>query len=74
LTEAEDATKTAGAAGPTNLAFRAMAQQRAGWSAAARATLKRLRELMHQPRWANDAEARASAAEAEETLALAGVR
>jgi tetratricopeptide (TPR) repeat protein len=53
---------------PTTLAFLAMAHQQLGHKAQAQATLARLREVMKQPRWANDAEAQGFLHEAEEPI------
>jgi hypothetical protein len=54
--------------GPAALAGLAMAQHRLGQEGPAQATLARLREVMKQPRWANNAEARGLAREAESLL------
>jgi tetratricopeptide (TPR) repeat protein len=50
------------------LAFLAMAQHQLGQREQAQATLDRLREVMHQPRSANDAQAQGFLLEAEELL------
>jgi tetratricopeptide (TPR) repeat protein len=50
---------------PGDLAFLAMAQHQLGKTDEAKAMLGRLRELMKQPRWANDAEAQGFLREAE---------
>jgi tetratricopeptide (TPR) repeat protein len=50
------------------LAFLAMTQHRLGQKEQAQATLDRLREVMHQPRSANDAQAQGFLREAEELL------
>jgi WD40 repeat protein/serine/threonine protein kinase len=53
---------------PSDLAFLAMAQQQRGQKDQAGATLARLREVMKQPRWAQDAEAQGFLREAEELI------
>src|SRR5439155_15573313 len=53
---------------PGSLAFQARAQHQLGQKDEAKTTLGRLREVMKQERWANDAEAQASLHEAEELI------
>jgi Tfp pilus assembly protein PilF len=53
---------------PADLAFLAMALYQLGKKDEAKSPLSRLRELMRQPRWANDAEAQSLLREAEEAL------
>jgi tetratricopeptide (TPR) repeat protein len=53
---------------PANLAFLAMAQHRIDKHEEAKATLARLREVMKQEPWANDAEAQGFLREAEELI------
>jgi tetratricopeptide (TPR) repeat protein len=53
---------------PASLAFLAMAQHRIDKNEEAKATLARLREVMKQERWANDAEAQGFLREAEELI------
>jgi WD40 repeat protein len=50
---------------PSDVAFLAMSQHQLGKKDEAKAMLSRLRELMEQPRWAKDAEARSFLREAE---------
>jgi hypothetical protein len=61
LTKGDDGT-------PEVLAFRAMAQHRAGQGPDARATLEQLRRTMKQPEWATNTEARGFLHEAETLL------
>jgi tetratricopeptide (TPR) repeat protein len=53
---------------PAHLAFLTMAHHHLGMKNEAKATLARLREVMKQERWANDADAQGFLREAEETL------
>jgi hypothetical protein len=53
---------------PEDLAFLAMAQHQLGQKERAQATFLRLREIMKQPRWAEDAEAQGFLREAQEVL------
>jgi tetratricopeptide (TPR) repeat protein len=53
---------------PEDLAFLAMAQHQLGQKERAQATFLRLREIMKQPRWAEDAEAQGFLREAEAVL------
>jgi hypothetical protein len=53
---------------PEDLAFIAMAHHQLGHKEQARATLARMREVMKQPRWAQDAESQACLREAEELI------
>jgi WD40 repeat protein/tRNA A-37 threonylcarbamoyl transferase component Bud32 len=53
---------------PGNLAYVAMAQHQLGRHDEARATLRRLRELMQEPKWKGDEETEAALREAEELL------
>jgi WD40 repeat protein/serine/threonine protein kinase len=53
---------------PTTLAFLAMTQHQLGQGQNAQTTMSRVRQLMQQPRWANNVEAKAAIAEAEELL------
>jgi hypothetical protein len=55
-----------------NLAFLAMARHQLGQKGQARETLRRLREVMRQPRWANDAGRQGFLREAEELLQAKG--
>jgi tetratricopeptide (TPR) repeat protein len=57
---------------PTYLAFLAMARHQLGHKEQAQANLRRLREVMKQPRWANDAQSQAFLREAEELLRAKG--
>jgi WD40 repeat protein len=57
---------------PADLAFLAMARHRLGQKEQAQATLRRLREVMQQLRWANDAECQGFLREAEELLQAKG--
>jgi hypothetical protein len=61
-----DATEAG--ARPADLAFLAIAQHRLGQQEQAQATLRRLREALQQPRWANDGESQGFLREAEELL------
>jgi hypothetical protein len=54
---------------PADLAFLAMAHQQLGHKEQAQATLVRLRGVMKQSRWAQDAEAQGFLREAEELIA-----
>jgi hypothetical protein len=58
-----------GKSSPTALAFLAMAHHHLGQRDQARAALDRLREILEQPRWAKDAEARDVGHEAEALIA-----
>jgi len=53
---------------PADLAFLAMAHQQLGHKEQAQATLVRLRGVMKQSRWAQDAEAQGFLREAEQVL------
>jgi hypothetical protein len=53
---------------PADLAFLAMAQHQLGRKDEAKATLARLRDVMKQPRWANDAEAQGFLHEADHLI------
>jgi tetratricopeptide (TPR) repeat protein len=53
---------------PANLAFLAMAQRRIDKNEEAKATLARLREVIKQERWANEAETQGFLREAEELI------
>jgi tetratricopeptide (TPR) repeat protein len=53
---------------PSDLAFLAIAQHQLGQKERTQATFLRLREIMKQPRWAEDAEAQGFLREAEEVL------
>jgi hypothetical protein len=53
---------------PSDLAFLAMAQHQLGKKDEAKVMLGRLREVMKQPRWANNAEAKGFLREAEELI------
>jgi WD40 repeat protein/tRNA A-37 threonylcarbamoyl transferase component Bud32 len=68
LTRAGKLNAATGGARPADLAFTAMAQFQRGRRKQALTTLRRLREVMKQPRWARDEEARACVREAEELL------
>ena len=60
--------KSSGQPHPIVLAFLAMAQQQLGQRDAARATLTRLRELMQQPPFKDNAEAQSFLREAAELI------
>jgi hypothetical protein len=66
LTRSEKLNTTKDGPEPTDLAFLAMARHQLGQKEQARATLRRLREVMQQPRWANDPECQGFLREAEE--------
>jgi WD40 repeat protein len=68
LTQAEKLTTDKEGPEPGCLAFLAMTRHRLGQKEAARTTLERLREVMRQPRWANDDQRRGLLREAEELL------
>jgi WD40 repeat protein/Flp pilus assembly protein TadD len=53
---------------PADLAFLALAQHQLGKKVEAKATFRRLREAMKQPRWANNAESQSFLREAEELI------
>jgi hypothetical protein len=55
---------------PSDLAFLALAHQQLGHKEQARAALARLRAVMEQPRWAQDAEARNFLREAEQSIEI----
>jgi Tfp pilus assembly protein PilF len=68
LTQSERLNATKDGSLPADLAFLAMAQHRLGKKDEAKTTLDRLREIMKQARWTDDAEAQGFLREAEETL------
>jgi tetratricopeptide (TPR) repeat protein len=68
LRQAEKLNTTKEGPSPADLAFLAMAQHRLGQKEQATATLRRLREVMKQPRWATNAESQGVLREAEGLL------
>jgi tRNA A-37 threonylcarbamoyl transferase component Bud32 len=68
LEESEKLNATKDGSIPGDLAFLAMAHQQLGHKEQANAMLTRLREVMKQPRWVNDAEAQDLLREAEELI------
>jgi WD40 repeat protein len=70
LTRASQLNAASGAAHPADLAFLAMAHHQLGQRDQAKQALRQLREVMHQPQWANLDDAQAFLREAEATLQL----
>jgi dipeptidyl aminopeptidase/acylaminoacyl peptidase/Flp pilus assembly protein TadD len=68
LTQSEKLNATKDGSEPTDLAFQAMARHQLGQKELAQSILRRLREVMRQPRWVNDAERQGFVREAEEVL------
>jgi WD40 repeat protein len=68
LQRSEKLNATKEGSDPWDLAFLAMSRYRLGQTEQAQATLRRLREVMRQPRWANDAERQGFLREAEHLL------
>jgi WD40 repeat protein/tRNA A-37 threonylcarbamoyl transferase component Bud32 len=68
LMESEKLNATKHGSHPADLAFLAMSQHQLGKKDEAKPTLARLREVMKQPRWANDTEAQGFLREAEELI------
>jgi WD40 repeat protein/serine/threonine protein kinase len=68
LTKSSKLNGTKGGSLPADLAFLAMAQHQLGMKDEAKAILGRLREVMKQPRWAEDAESVSFMREAEEMI------
>jgi sugar lactone lactonase YvrE len=68
LTKSEKLNATKGGSLPSDLAFLAMTQHQLAKKDEAKATLGRLREVIKQPRWAQDADAAGFLREAEELI------
>jgi WD40 repeat protein len=68
LTKSEKLNATKEGSIPDDLAFLAMTQHQLGKKDEAKATLARLREVMKQPRWAQNAEAQGFLREAEQLI------
>jgi len=68
LTQTDKLNATKEGSHPADLAFLSMTQHQLGKKDQAKATLGRLREVMTQPRWTQDAESAGFLREAEELI------